>query len=63
MRQWAIDREVSLLDIALQFCLAEPRIHGNPLGNQNVAELEQNIRAVATPLPSGILKEFLEAHP
>ncbi len=63
MRQWAIDREVSLLDIALQFCLAESRIHGNPLGNQNVAELEQNIRAVATPLPSGILKEFLEAHP
>ncbi|MEY4407443.1 MAG: hypothetical protein RL345_1909, partial [Chloroflexota bacterium] len=45
-----------------QFCLAEPRIHGNPLGNQNVAELEQNIRAVATPLPSGILKEFISAN-
>jgi aryl-alcohol dehydrogenase-like predicted oxidoreductase len=61
MRQWAIDREVSLLDIALQFCLAEGRIHGNPLGNQNVAELEQNIRAVAAPLPNGILQEFIAA--
>lgn len=61
MRQWAIDREASLLDIALQFCLAETRIHGNPLGNQNVAELEQNVRAVATPLPSGLLKDFVEA--
>ncbi len=62
MRQWAVDREVSLLDIALQFCLAEGRIHGNPLGNQNVAELEQNIRAVANPLPDGILKEFMGAN-
>ncbi|MBU6287285.1 MAG: aldo/keto reductase [Chloroflexi bacterium] len=61
MRQWAIDREVSLLDIALQFCLAEIRIHGNPLGNQNIAELEQNVAAVSKPLPDGILKEFLGA--
>lgn len=61
MRQWAIDREVNLLDIALHFCLAEGRIHGNPLGNQNIAELEQNIRAVAAPLPTGILQEFITA--
>lgn len=61
MRQWAIDHDVSLLDIALQFCLAETRIHGNPLGNQNIAELEQNIRAVAHPLPAGILDNFMHA--
>ena len=61
MRQWAIDREVNLLDIALQFCLAESRIHGNPLGNQNIAELEHNVAAVSKPLPDGILKEFMGA--
>jgi aryl-alcohol dehydrogenase-like predicted oxidoreductase len=61
MRQWAIEREVRLLDIALQFCLAETRIHGNPLGNQNIAELEQNVIAVSKPLPDGILKEFMGA--
>jgi aryl-alcohol dehydrogenase-like predicted oxidoreductase len=61
MRQWAIERGVSLLAIALHFCLRETRIHGNPLGSQNVAELEQNVAAVSTPLPAGILEEFIAA--
>jgi D-threo-aldose 1-dehydrogenase len=61
MRQWAIDRGVSLLAIALQFCLQEERIHGNPLGNQNAGDLEQNVAAVATPLPAGLLDEFRAA--
>ena len=55
---WAIDRGVSLLAIALQFCLEEGRIQGNPLGNQNPSDLEQNVEAVATPLPPGVLEEF-----
>jgi aryl-alcohol dehydrogenase-like predicted oxidoreductase len=61
MRQWAIDHSVSLLAIALQFCLREERIHGNPLGSQNVHELEQNVAAVSMPLPPGILDEFIAA--
>ena len=61
MRQWAIDHGVSLLAIALQFCLREERIHGNPLGSQNVHELEQNVAAVSMPLPPGILDEFIAA--
>ena len=61
MRQWAIDRGVSLLAIALQFCLQEVRIHGNPLGNQNVRDLEQNVAAVSTPLPEGVLQAFVAA--
>ena len=62
MRQWAIDRGVSLLAIALQFCLQEGRIHGNPLGNQNAGDLEQNVAAVATPLPPGLLDDFRNAN-
>jgi aryl-alcohol dehydrogenase-like predicted oxidoreductase len=62
MRQWAIDRGVSLLAIALQFCLEEGRIQGNPLGNQNQSDLEQNVAAVATPLPAGVLEEFRSAN-
>jgi aryl-alcohol dehydrogenase-like predicted oxidoreductase len=61
MRQWAIDRGVSLLAIALQFCLRETRIHGNPLGNQNARDLAQNVAAVSTPLPEGVLEEFVAA--
>ena len=58
----AIDRGVSLLAIALQFCLAEGRIQGNPLGNQNPSDLQQNVEAVATPLPAGVLEEFQTAN-
>jgi aryl-alcohol dehydrogenase-like predicted oxidoreductase len=61
MRQWAMDRGVSLLAIALQFCLRDERVHANPLGNQNTGDLEANVAAVSTPLPAGILDEFVAA--
>ncbi len=61
MRQWAIDRGVSLLQVALQFCLRDERVHGNPLGNQNMSDLGQNVAAVSTPLPEGVLDEFVAA--
>jgi len=61
MRQWCIDRGVSLLHLALQFCLREERIHGNPLGSQNLAELEANARAVTEPLPESVFRDFAEA--
>lgn len=61
MRQWAIDRGVNLLQIALQFCMRDERVQGNPLGNQNLSDLEQNVAAVSTPLPAGVLDEFVAA--
>ena len=61
MRQWCLDRGVSLLALALQFCLREGRIHGNPLGSQNIAELEANVAAVTTPLPDSVFAEFAAA--
>jgi len=62
MRQWCLDRDVSLLHLALQFCLREPRIHGSPLGSQNIAELEANVRAVTESLPEGTFAQFAVAH-
>jgi D-threo-aldose 1-dehydrogenase len=61
MLAWAQERGVSLLALALQFCLGEERIHGNPLGSQNVAELEANAAAVTQPLPQGIFEELVAA--
>lgn len=61
MRLWCIERGVSLLQLALQFCLRENRIHGNPLGNLNIEQLEKNISAVLEPLPESIFEEFKAA--
>jgi len=58
MRQWCIDNNVSLLALALQFCLREERIHGNPLGSLNIEQLEMNAHAVSDPLPPDIFERF-----
>lgn len=62
MRQWCLDRGISLLSLALQYCLREERIHGNPLGSQNTAELEANVAAVTNPLPDQVFAEFAQAN-
>jgi aryl-alcohol dehydrogenase-like predicted oxidoreductase len=61
MRLWCRDRGLSLLPFTLQFCLREPRIHGNPIGSLNIEQLEMNVAAVVEPLPEGVLDEFLAA--
>ncbi|MCC6626225.1 MAG: aldo/keto reductase [Chloroflexi bacterium] len=61
MLAWCRERGVSLLALALQFCLREERIHGNPLGSQNIDELRANIAAVATPLPDQVFEDFAAA--
>ena len=61
MRLWCEERGLSLLQLALQFCLREPRIHGNPLGSLNVEQLEMNVTAVEKPLPEGALEAFKSA--
>ena len=60
MRQWCLDKEVSLLAVALQFCLREERIHGNPIGSLNIEQLEMNASAVSQPLTDEIIDEFIE---
>jgi aryl-alcohol dehydrogenase-like predicted oxidoreductase len=60
MRLWCAERSISLLQLALQFCLRQERIHGNPLGSLNIEQLEMNVAATA-PLADSSLEEFLAA--
>lgn len=61
IRKWCQERGISLLALALQFCLREGRIHGNPIGSQTIAELEANVAAVMSPLPDSVFEEFEKA--
>ncbi len=61
MRLWCVERGIGLLRLALQFCLREGRIHGNPIGNLNIEQLEMNISAVLTPLPERVFEDFRAA--
>ena len=61
MRLWCAERSISLLQLALQFCLRQERIHGNPLGSLNIEQLEMNVAAAAAPLADSSLEEFLAA--
>ena len=61
MRLWCAERDIPLLQLALQFCLGDGRVHGNPIGSLNVDQLEMNVRAAAQPLPHGVIEDFLRA--
>lgn len=53
-------REISLLAVALQFCMLDLRVHGNPIGSLNRQQLEANVNAVSMPLPNEVINDFLE---
>ena len=61
LRAWCEERGTPLLNLALGFCLRETRIHGNPLGNLTVPQLEANVAAVLTPPSEETFAEFLAA--
>ena len=61
MRLWCEDYGVELLDLALQFCLREERIHGHPIGSLNIAQLERNVQAASTSIPDDVLTHFRSA--
>ncbi len=56
--QWCHREEVDLLQLAIQFCLREPRIHGNPIGSQNAEQLAANVRAASAPLDEDVWARF-----
>ena len=56
--QWCQQEEVNLLQLAIQFCLAEERIHGNPIGSLNVEQLEANVLAASTPIEESVWAKF-----
>jgi aryl-alcohol dehydrogenase-like predicted oxidoreductase len=57
---WCREEGIDLLSLAIQFCLRENRIHANPIGSLNVAQLEANVRAATNPLPEGVWEKFAE---
>ena len=61
MRLWCEDYGVELLDLALQFCLREERIHGHPIGSLDIAQLERNVQAASTSIPDDVLTHFRSA--
>ena len=56
--QWCEEEGVDLLQLAIQFCLQEDRIQGNPIGSLNIAQLEANVRAAATPVPDDVWAKY-----
>lgn len=58
IRQWCLEEGIDLLQLALQYCLAEERIHAHPIGSLNREQLEANVRAASTPLAPGVLEKF-----
>lgn len=61
IRAWCEERGASLLHLALGFCLRETRIHGNPLGNLTIPQLEANVAAVLSPPSDDLFAEFAAA--
>ncbi|MEE2753986.1 MAG: aldo/keto reductase [Candidatus Latescibacterota bacterium] len=59
MREWAEAHELNLLDITLQYCLQDDRVHGNPIGSLNKEQLETNVRATRTKLADATFEQFL----
>ena len=61
IRLWCIEQDIELLDLAIQFCLQETRIHGNPIGSLNIAQLERNVEAACKSISDETFKQFLSA--
>ena len=56
--QWCQEEGVNLLQLALQFCLRDDRVHGNNIGSLNVEQLEANVQAASTPLSDEVWEKY-----
>ena len=56
--KWCQEEGVDLLQLALQFCLLDDRIHGNNIGSLNVEQLEANVRAASVPLSDEVWEKY-----
>ena len=56
--KWCQEEGVDLLQLALQFCLKDDRIHGNNIGSLNVEQLEANVRAASVPLSDEVWEKY-----
>ena len=51
---WAQENNLSLLDLAIQFCLRQPLIDTVLIGSKNALEVEQNYKAATTEIPDEV---------
>ena len=58
IRAWCLQEGVDLLQLAIQFCIKEDRIHGNPIGSLNIEQLEANVRAASTPVADEVWAKY-----
>ncbi len=56
--QWAIDNNLSMLNLAIQFCLRQPLIATNLSGSKNTTEVEQNFVAATTLIADEVWEEY-----
>ena len=56
--QWANENNLSLLNLAIQFCLRQPLIATNLSGSKNVSEIEQNVAAATSPIADEVWEEL-----
>ena len=56
--QWAMDNNLSLLNLAIQFCLRQPLIATNLSGSKNVTEVEQNFAAATSPISEDVWEQL-----
>ncbi len=56
--QWCQREDVDLLQLAIQFCVREKRIHGNPIGSLDSSQLEANVRAASMPVADEVWTKF-----
>ena len=49
-----------MIQLALQCCLQDQRVHGNNIGSLNIEQLEANLTAAATPLSDEVWEKLDE---
>ncbi len=58
LSQWAQERNVKLMSLALQYCLREPRVSVVLVGTRNVEQVEELVSSVLDQLPENIWDEL-----
>ena len=56
--QWARERNIKLMSLALQYCLREPRVAVVIVGTRNVEQVEEFVSSVLDPLPENIWEDL-----
>jgi aryl-alcohol dehydrogenase-like predicted oxidoreductase len=58
--QWARERNIRLMSLALQYCLRDPRVSVVVVGTRNVEQVEELVSSVLDPLPEDVWEELEE---